>query len=53
MNTEVNKKVTFGVGCVGNVEALYMCLASVLNAVMVPGRIQVRFEGPLPAFGTF
>ena len=45
--------VTFGVSCIGNVEALYMCLASVLNATCVPRRIQIRFEGELPAFGTF
>lgn len=45
--------VTFGVNSVGNTQALYMCLASVLNATVLPKRIQIRFEGELPSFGNF
>ena len=45
--------VTFGVNTVGNTKALLMCLASVLNAEVIPGAIQIRSEGSLPAFGDF
>jgi hypothetical protein len=30
-----------------------MCLSSVLNATVLPGKIQIRFEGELPGFGEF
>jgi hypothetical protein len=49
----INNDVTFGVSCVGNVEALQMCLASVLQGKLLPCTIVVRFEGPMPSFGTF
>jgi hypothetical protein len=44
---------TFGVNSCGNTEALQMCLASVLNASVLPKAIQIRFEGHLPSFGRF
>lgn len=47
------KDTTFGVNTVGNREALQMCLASVLNAKVLPSRIQIRFEGKLPGFAAF
>lgn len=45
--------VTFGVNCTGNVQALSMCLMSVLAGEIVPSAITVRMEGALPAFGNF
>lgn len=45
--------VTFAVSSLGNVDALQLCLASVLNAETVPGKIMLRFEGSLPSFARF
>jgi hypothetical protein len=47
------ENVTFGVSSIGNTQALCMCLASVLNATVVPARIQIRLEGKLPEFAHF
>jgi hypothetical protein len=49
----IDRRVTFGVGTVGNVQALLMCLSSVLNGTLLPARIIVRSEGPFPAFANF
>lgn len=45
--------ITFGVSCTGNLRALCMCLASVLNSRRVPHRIQVLMNGEFPSFGDF
>ncbi len=50
---EILPSVTFGVSTIGNVEALCMCLASVLAGTKLPNTIRVRFEGKLPSFGSF
>lgn len=51
--TPINNRVTFGVGTVGNVQALLLCLSSVLNGTVLPGRIIVRSEGSFPSFANF
>lgn len=49
----IANNVTFGVNCTGNIQALTMCLSSVLMGEVVPARIQVRMEGAFPSFGNF
>ena len=45
--------VTFGVNCTGNIQALLLCLSSVLNAEIAPRYIRVRMEGEFPSFNNF
>ncbi len=47
------KDVSFGVNSTGNIKALLMCLASVLNATTLPAVIRIRMEGELPSFAEF
>jgi len=49
----IAQDVTFGVNCIGNVQALSMCLVSVLTGSAVPRGITVRMEGELPSFSNF
>jgi hypothetical protein len=49
----IAKNVTFGVGTIGNTEALLLCLSSVLNGKMVPEKIVLRTEGQFPSFANF
>lgn len=45
--------ITFGVSDTGNTTALCMCLASVLNARVVPHKIQVLCQGEFPDFAHY
>ncbi len=49
----IEKEITFGVSCTGNLHGLLMCLSSVLTARILPRAIQVRMEGQFPSFGNF
>jgi hypothetical protein len=49
----VDQSVTLGVGTVGNIEALNLCISSVLNGLTLPGKILIRSEGEFPAFSNF
>jgi len=49
----LNKKVTLGVGTIGNTEALCLCLNSVLSGSVLPARIVVRSEGSFPSINNF
>jgi hypothetical protein len=46
-------RITLGISTQDNIQALLLCLGSVLNGMVVPARIQIRFTGALPGFGTF
>lgn len=45
--------VVFGVNTVGNVQALSLCLLSVLQGEVLPAKIQIRCEGDLPVSNNF
>lgn len=49
----IASNVTFGVNCTGNIQALLICLTSVLQNRLLPAKIQIRFEGEFPSFGNF
>lgn len=49
----LRKDVTFGVSSVGNIQALQLCLSSVLNAAELPSKIQIRLEGSFPSFNNY
>lgn len=50
---DILKDTTFGVCCTGNIQALLMCLSSVLQGTLLPRIITVRLEGHFPAFSNF
>jgi hypothetical protein len=45
--------VTFGITSTGNIQALLMCLSSVVLQTHKPEKILLRMEGEYPAFGNF
>ena len=50
---DYQSSVTFGVSCTGNVQALTMCLSSVLLQKTLPSRLQIRLEGHIPNLSNF
>jgi len=49
----MSQTVTYGVPSTGNVQALLMSLATVLQQERRPEKILIRMEGEYPAFGSF
>jgi hypothetical protein len=50
---QIFEDVTLGVSCKGNLPALTLCLAGVLNAAVLPANIQIRLEGSKLGLNTF
>src|SRR6056300_1393783 len=53
LNKKVQTSVSVGIPCVGNVTALNMCVASILNGNYVPGQICVLMNGDIPNINSF
>lgn len=49
----IMQEVTFGVTTSGNIRALTMALASVLQGNVIPAKIILRFEGSVPGMNDF